>query len=112
MIKLMDASTLSHPGFIGGMIGALAGLVGGSIGLYFSWKKANSEKEKQYMIGFTVLILVATTGFVSLQLLGDTTVKTIGWICYGIFSPALIFFGTKRLNELHNKEKSPSDAST
>jgi hypothetical protein len=108
----MDASTLSHPGFIGGMFGALVGIIGGSIGFYRSWKKAKSSKEKQYMIGFTLVIVVVSAGFIALQLLGGTVAKTIGWICYGILYPALIVFGAKRLNQLYSNEESPSDAST
>jgi len=97
----MDNSLLTHPGFIGGLIGAAVGLLGGLVGTYFSLRSAKNRREKMAIVLFVVAILGATVAFLYFLLTADKGARVYYWLGFAVLYPPLLFLGIKLLNRLH-----------
>ena len=97
----MDPSLYSHPGFIGGMAGAFLGLLGGVLGTWFSYRNANSEKERRWIILYAASIFIFCTAYIFLSLAVSETIRTVLQIIYSLLLIVLIVGVTRHLNRLH-----------
>lgn len=74
-------------GLIGGIIGGIGGLCGGVFGTYCSIKNTQSERERAYMIRWSLYFWVGVTAFLVVLFLVPFPYRAYLWIPYG---PALM----------------------
>lgn len=101
----MDTTIIAHSASIGPMAGTIIGLLGGIIGTYFSLRKANSKREKKWILTFAVGIVVAIAVFLHLFLTSSQQTKVILLLGYVVIYPILLFIGIKFINRLHKKQE-------
>lgn len=105
----MDTSLLSqpdifgHPGFIGGMIGGLIGLLGGICGAIFSYRKARSQREKQWIVLYSIAIILLCVGGVWALLTVQANRRVYFQIGVQVILGPLILACAFHLNRLHRQ---------
>jgi hypothetical protein len=86
-------------GIIGGIAGSLIGIAGGLVGTYFSIKRTNGPKERQFMIKVSVVIWVAISIFLACMFLLPSQYRGYMWIPYGI----MLGLGIPYINKTQQK---------
>ena len=105
----MDTSLLSqpdlfsHPGFIGGMIGGLIGLLGGIFGASCSYRKAKSQGEKQWIVFYTIAIILLSVAGAWALLAVQATQRIYFQVGFQILLWPLIFACVFHINRLHRQ---------
>ena len=105
----MDTSLLSqlglfsHPGFIGGMIGGLIGLLGGIFGATCSYRKARSQREKQWIVFYAIAIIILCVGGVWTLLAAQADQRIYFQIGFQVLLWPLIFVCVFHLNRLQRQ---------
>jgi len=75
---------MTHPGFIGGMIGAFIGLLGGAFGTYCSYRNAHSLRERRWILFYAGALLTLIGGFVAMVLFLFPPGTMPSWATVGI----------------------------
>lgn len=105
----MDTSLLSqsglftHPGFIGGMIGAVVGLLGGVFGATCSYRKAMSERERQWILFYSISIIVLCVAGAWTLLAVQATQRMYFQIGFQVLLWPMIVACVFHLNHLHRR---------
>jgi uncharacterized YccA/Bax inhibitor family protein len=96
---------MTHPGFIGGMIGAFVGLLGGVFGTYCSYRNACSQKERRWILVYAGAWLVLIGGFISMVLFLFPLGATPWWATVGVFALffPLLILSIRHLNRLRQE---------
>jgi peptidoglycan/LPS O-acetylase OafA/YrhL len=97
----MDTTILTHPGFIGGMAGAALGLLGGIFGIWRTYRRARSRKERSWILIYAVAIFIFCILSLLVVFSASATGKVVFWIIYPLCLSGLIFGVTRHLNRLH-----------
>ena len=97
----MDHSLYSNPGFVGGLAGAFLGLIGGILGTWFSYRNANSKKERGWIIFYASAIFIFCVAYLCLLAATSEATKTIIQIIYPFLLILVILRVTRHLHRLH-----------
>lgn len=88
-------------GLIGGIAGGTLGLIGGSIGTYFSIKNTRGPRARASMIKWSIFIWIGVGLFLGLTFTLPAPYRHFLWIPYAIFLPV----GIAALNREQTKIK-------
>lgn len=91
-------------GILGGIAAGVIGIIGGIIGTYFSIKRTNGPKERQFMIKISIIIWILVTVFLCLLFFLPTPYKWFMWIPYGIIMPLGIRYINKNQENIKKIE--------
>jgi Ca2+/Na+ antiporter len=91
-------------GWIGGLAGAVIGLVGGVVGTYFSIRNANGPRERSFMIKSAVVCWMAILIFLGLLFVLPHPYRWLMWIPYSVLLPLGIIYGNRRQQAIRQQE--------
>jgi len=96
---------------IGGIIGGFLGLVGGLAGTYFSVKKAESARERSFVVRWAVILWIAIIAY-TLTVLFIPNSRNWAWIPFSMFCPFVVIFLNKKHAAIRSidQEKAEEDA--
>ncbi|MEM9399416.1 MAG: hypothetical protein AAF984_04345 [Verrucomicrobiota bacterium] len=97
---------LTHPGFIGGILGSIVGIIGGGLGMYCSLKRAKDATQKKAIWIFSALIVALVGVFIAAPYLMPSPYKYFLILPYlGVLF--LLIFGFNKIYQKSNKSGEP-----
>ena len=102
----MDPRTI---GLIGGVGGAVIGVLGGLVGTYFSVKNTRGPRERVFMIRVALVCCLAVTAFLVVLWFTPFFYRSLLWLTYMILLPLAIRIGNRKQAQIRREEES-SDA--
>ena len=93
-----------NPGILGGIVGGSFGLVGGTIGTYFSIKNTLGPRERAFMIRAAIGTWVGVSLFLVGLLLLPRPYNFLLWVPYGIALPLAILWCNRRQQAIRAEE--------
>ncbi|MEO0509427.1 MAG: hypothetical protein AAF065_06180 [Verrucomicrobiota bacterium] len=98
---------LTHPGFIGGILGSIFGLIGGGFGIYCTLKRAQDATLKKAIWIFSGLIVALVGVFITTTYLMPQPYKYFLFLPYLVVLFLLIF----RFNKIYQKSNKSGEPS-
>ncbi|MBD3217313.1 MAG: hypothetical protein GF310_03490 [candidate division Zixibacteria bacterium] len=93
-----------HPGLIGGILGGTIGLLGAVYGTYCSVKRAQTAKERHFILKAAALMTLALAAFLILLLTLESPWRFLLWGAYGIALPLGIVYINKKQQAIRQEE--------
>jgi len=100
-----------NAGWIGGIAGALIGLIGGAIGTYASIRKTNGPRERAFVVKACAVCWVAVLLFLGLMVFLPNPQRHFLWIPYGILLPLGIIYTNRTQQRIREEESQDGKAS-
>jgi hypothetical protein len=91
-------------GLIGGIAGGALGLIGGSIGTYFSIKNTRGPRERAFMIKCSIVCWIAISLFLGLMFTLPAPYRHFLWIPYAILLPVGVAVGNREQSKIQKIE--------
>ena len=91
-------------GLVGGIAGAVIGVLGGLAGTYFSIKTTVGPRERRFMIRAAIVAWVAVSAFVVGLLALPRPYNLLLWIPYAIALPLGLLWSNRRQRLIRDEE--------
>lgn len=91
-------------GSLGGLIGAAAGLAGGGIGTYVSYRNSGGPAERRFVVRGGVVLFIGIVAFLVLLLSIPPAGRLIAWVPYCVLLPLAITGINRRLQAIRSHE--------
>jgi hypothetical protein len=92
-------------GLIGGIGGAVIGIMGGVIGTYFSIRNTAGPRERAFVIRVSALTWVAMAALLVVLVCTPRPYRDLGWVYLLLLGPAIRAFN-RRQEEIRSQEAS------
>ena len=93
-----------HPGLIGGILGGAIGLLGAVYGTYCSVKRAQTKREKSFILKSAAVMTLALAAFLIPLLTIESPWRFLLWGAYGIALPLGIVYINKKQQAIRQEE--------
>ena len=90
--------------WIGGILGAGIGIIGGIVGTCFSIRNTNGPRERSFMVKACIVGWIAIAIFIVLMLMLPAPYRYLLWIPYGILLPLGIRYGNREQARIRQAE--------
>lgn len=92
-------------GVIGGIGGAVIGLVAGGIGTYFSIRNTGGPRERAFMVKAAAVCWLALLVFLGLLLALPNPVRWLVWVPFSILLPVGVLYVNRRQQATRQEER-------
>jgi hypothetical protein len=91
-------------GWLGGILGAAIGLLGGVAGTYFTIKNARGPRERAFVIRAAIVSWVLVLAFLGAMLILPSPLRYWLWLPCGILLPLGVLWWNRRQSRIRREE--------